>query len=159
MGRGNSQISFDLMLPMTGTLLLVVTNGFNDMAFLSCQVILEERGNDIIVVSENAGTVRGTDTSVMAVSLEDALSQDEAYICIIVTGGSGILQWELLKDTVNSFTQAGKVVGLIGEAKGIITGGELVSSLDPIAVEQNMIILNDIDSSERFAEKLAEMLG
>ncbi|MHA2170396.1 MAG: DJ-1/PfpI family protein [Candidatus Kariarchaeaceae archaeon] len=144
---------------MTGTLLLVVTNGFNDMAFLSCQVILEERGNDIIVVSENAGTVRGTDTSVMAVSLEDALSQDEAYICIIVTGGSGILQWELLKDTVNSFTQAGKVVGLIGEAKGIITGGELVSSLDPIAVEQNMIILNDIDSSERFAEKLAEMLG
>ncbi|MHA2403345.1 MAG: hypothetical protein ACXADH_10180, partial [Candidatus Kariarchaeaceae archaeon] len=73
---------------MTGTILLVVTNGFNDMAFLSCQVILEERGNDIIVVSENAGTVRGTDTSVMAVSLEDALSQDETYICIVVTGGS-----------------------------------------------------------------------
>jgi putative intracellular protease/amidase len=144
---------------MTGTILLVVTNGFNDMAFLSCQVILEERGNDIIVVSENAGTVRGTDTSVMAVSLEDALSQDETYICIVVTGGSNLLQWELLKDPVNAFTQAGKVVGLIGDAKGIISGGELVSSLDPIAVEQNMIILDDIDSSERFAEKLAEMLG
>ena len=97
---------------MVGTILLVLSQNFDDMLFLSCQVILEEAGNDIIVASIDKGTAKGSDTSVMTVSLKEALTQNLSYVALIVIGGSGIDEWDDLIRTMLDFQGNNKLIGL-----------------------------------------------
>ncbi|MHA2503422.1 MAG: DJ-1 family glyoxalase III, partial [Candidatus Kariarchaeaceae archaeon] len=69
---------------MVGTVLLILSEGFDDMAFLANQVILEEAGNDVITASSSGGAVKGLDSSVMTVKFQDAIQHDVQFDAIVL---------------------------------------------------------------------------
>lgn len=146
---------------MAGTILLVITEGFNDMAFLSCQVILEEQGNDVIITSKKNGTSKGGDTSVITVSLSEALDQNEEYAGLIIVGSNDLSGWDTLESTLKSFYLDNKVIGIIGNAVDLLPKVGITYNKSgglPFIVENNLLIMLEPDESEAFAEKLALMI-
>ncbi|MHA2252005.1 MAG: DJ-1/PfpI family protein [Candidatus Kariarchaeaceae archaeon] len=138
---------------MVGTILLVLTEGFNDLIFLSCQVILEENGNDVIIVSKMNGACKGEDSSVITVSLDDALKQNEYYSAIVVVGGNNITNWEVLEKTIQNFHQEKRILGFVGETIDLLgTNNTLISEFT------NIIHMLENDDAEQFAEKIAMMI-
>ena len=138
---------------MVETILLVLTEGFNDLIFLTCQVILEENGNDVIIVSKMNGACKGEDTSVITVSLDDALKQNEYYSAIVAVGGNNITNWDLLEKTVQSFHKEKRILGLVGSTIDFL-GTDSAS----ISEFTNVIHMSETDDAEQFAEQLASMI-
>jgi len=145
---------------MAGTVLLVITEGFDDMAYLSNQVILEEAGNDVIPVSGESGALKGETSSVMTVSISDALSQDIPYVAMILIGGNGLQNINELEAMVTEFHQDGKIIGAIGSGIEILkkVGINSVSDDGNILMEGNIITMKIPERSEEFAEKLAGLI-
>lgn len=144
---------------MTGTVLLILTTNFDDMAFLSCQVILEENSFDVIVASKERGTCRGGETSLMTVALEDALNQDIEYLGLVLIGGDDFTNWELVKQTVNEFQTKNLWIGSVTNTQNLILGSEQTDTSEPITVINKTVYLNSLDFAEQFAEQFAELLN
>ena len=88
---------------MLDRILLVLTEGFDDYAFLSCQVILEENNFDIIISSKINGTVKGVDSSVITVSLSEVISENINFKGIILVGGNDMNNWDELDKIIGDF--------------------------------------------------------
>ena len=144
---------------MVGTVLLVVSEGFHDMAFLANQVILEEAGNDVIPISNNGGAVKGDSSSVMTVRFDEALKQTQDYRAIIIAGGNHLASIEGLQEEIMKYLQEGKFVGLIGTAIALLKDTEYnLSTDDQIIESKTCISLADPEESESFAERFANLL-
>ncbi len=147
---------------MIGTVLLVLNEGFDDFAFLSCQVIFEEHNFDIIIASIKNSTCKGIDNSVITVSLEEALRQNIDYRAIVIVGGKNLENWELLENVINEFKSNNKAIGGIKEGvkiiKKILPEVEVSDNNKPIE-NQNVITLMDPDGSEEFAESFVKIIS
>lgn len=146
---------------MASTILLLLTEGFDDMAYLSNQVILEEAGNDVITASRSSGAIKGKTSSVMTVSMEEALSQDISYKALILIGGNTLSSVPELSETITQFKDGNKIIGAIGTGVDVLTStgkfGDL-SNDSQIVVSDNTISMKIPENSEEFAEKLVTMI-
>jgi putative intracellular protease/amidase len=145
---------------VSGYLLIVIQEGFDDMSLLACQVILEENENDVIISSISEGIVKGEDSSVLAVSFEEAIKQNIDYSGIVIIGGNEEINIADLNETISRFHKDGKIIAGIG--KGIkIINQELtvkVSDSKEIMIDSNVITLLDPEIVEEFAEKLSSLI-
>ena len=147
---------------MVGTILLFVTEGYDDMAYLSTQVILEEAGNDVISVSPDGGALKGETSSVMTVPLEEAISQNINYAAIVLVGGNQILDNSSIKNLVSNHLTTDSIIAALD------TGVDLLHSLhidQELSIDTNIISsgkflsLKVPENCEEFAEKLVNMIG
>jgi putative intracellular protease/amidase len=146
---------------MVGTIILVLSEGFDDMAFLSCQVILEESNYDVIVTSEEGGAIKGEDSSVISVSFDEAFSQNIDYSGLIIVGGRNI-EWNRLDDTLRSYKDLGKKIGAIAEGTNILQSlftNNKFSSDSNVIVDNNIITLFNPDNSESFVDQFVQELN
>ena len=145
---------------MPGTVLLVLTNKFDDMAFLTSQVILEENSFDVIIASKERGTCRGVDTSLMTVSLEDALNQSIQYSGLILVGGEGMEDWDLLNQTILNFTELSKPIGVITDTVSLLPNYSIVKEQvsGTITHFENILFLSQVDDAEEFIEQFINLL-
>lgn len=145
---------------MHGTVLLVLTNKFDDMAFLTSQVILEENSYDVIIASKESGTCKGVDTSLMTVSLEDALNQSIQYSGLILVGGEGIQDWPLLNQTIQNFTEMSKPIGAITHTISLLPNHSQIRERvsGSITHFQNILFLNKIDDAEEFVGQFIKIM-
>ena len=146
---------------MVGTILLVLSEGFNDMAFLSCQVILEESNYDVIVTSNEGGAIKGEDSSVISVSFDEALSQKIDYSGLVLVGGKN-LEWNKLSETIRSYKDLGKKIGAIAEGTNILQGlfSNINHSSDTnVIVDNNIITLFNPNNSENFVDRFVRELS
>jgi len=144
---------------MPGTVLLVISEGFDDMAFLANQVILEEAGNDVIPTSRDGGAVKGESSSAMTVKFKDALDQNHEYHALIVAGGNNLHSLDGLSAEIQNFLKAEKYVGLIGTGMSLLNRGDYELSKDDKIVESKYCIsLADPSNAENFAERFAELI-
>lgn len=140
---------------MVGTILLVLSEGFDDMAFLSCQVIMEENSYDVIVSSSEGGAIKGTDSSVISVAFDEALSQEINYSGIILIGGKN-LEWGRLGEEIRSYENTGKKIGAIAEGTNVLKNlftNTNYSSDTNVIVDDNIITLFNPENSEIFADR------
>ena len=140
---------------MVGTILLALSEGFDDMAFLSCQVILEENSYDVIISSSEGGAIKGIDSSVISVTLDEALSQKINYSGIILVGGKN-LEWERLRETIRSYENMNKKIGAIAEGINVLMklfANTNYSSDTKVIVDDNIITLLNPENSEIFADR------
>lgn len=140
---------------MSGIILLVVEEGFDDMSLLTCQVILEENGNDIIICSKEAGAVKGEESSVMTVDLSEAITQNINYDAIIVLGGASTGKWELLSSTLVKFENESKLIGAISNGIEQLKHAGIdrnLSSSAEITIDRKVISLSDPTEVEKFVE-------
>ncbi|MCY3411404.1 MAG: hypothetical protein INQ03_07200 [Candidatus Heimdallarchaeota archaeon] len=147
---------------MSGIAIIVLGEGYDDMSLLSCQVILEENSTDVIISSLINGAVKGEDSSVMAVSFQEAMKQEVEYSALIVLGGKNIENWDLLNSAIRKFNDEGKIVAGIQNGIDVIKGvlPDCSYSVDSSIIEDtNIITLFDSESVEIFAERLAEILN
>lgn len=145
---------------MTHSVLLVLNENFDDMMFLTSQVVLEENDCDVIICSDESKTVKGETSSVMTVSLENALKQDVEYDAIVVVGGNNLTNWDLLKQTVGEFHNKGKLVATISEMMPLLssTNASLTNSSDSFVYNDGILILNDLSKCEEFVDEVAKKL-
>ena len=140
---------------MVGTILLVLSDGFDDMAFLSCQVVMEENNYDVIVASKEGGAIKGMDSSVISVSFDEALSQKINYLGLVLVGGKN-LEWKSLDETIRFYKNSGKKIGAIAEGTKILQGmfDNIKYSIDTnIIVDNNIITLYNPENSETFVDQ------
>ncbi|MCE7736229.1 MAG: hypothetical protein GPJ54_15210 [Candidatus Heimdallarchaeota archaeon] len=145
---------------MVESVLLVLTEKFDDMMFLASQVILEEQGIDVLICSTNNGIAKGQDTSVMTVALSEAMDQEMDYAGIILIHGSDLSNWNFLIETLNNFNAEGKIIGFTSSSLDLIRNFDFnFNNLNEgIDVQNNLIYLSDLDLSENFAEKFTETM-
>ena len=146
---------------MSGVLLIVLNEGFDDMSLLACQVILEENGNDVIISSKVNGTIKGDDSSVITVSLEEALNQGEDYKGIIVIGGNDLNGWSLLDECITKMHGEKKIIGGVEKGVEIISKNIAdipLSNSSDIVNEGNVITLLNPENVENFAEELVKLV-
>lgn len=146
---------------MANTILLLLTEGFDDMAYLSNQVILEEAGNDVITASHSSGAIKGATSSVMTVSIDEALSQDISYKALILIGGDNLTDIPNLVDIITQFKKDNKIIGAIGSGVDVLAStGEFseLSSDSEIIVSNHTISMKIPKNSEEFAEQVVSLL-
>lgn len=74
---------------MTGYVLILVSSGYSGLTYITFDVILKEFSHDVVVASDENGTVKGDDdSSVLTVSFSEALEHLEDYIGFVVLGSS-----------------------------------------------------------------------
>lgn len=144
---------------MTGTVLLVLNEGFDDFAFLSCQVIFEENNKDVIIASKDAGTIKGIDSSVITVALNDALSQEIGYSGFVLIGGEHLEGWDDLEKVIREMSGKGQTCGFVAQGIKYATGllGANFSTDKQVCVDGNIVSLLDPENSEEFAETIVKM--
>ena len=147
---------------MAGTILLVLTKGFNDMAFLSNQVLLEEANHDVIICSKTNDAIKGQESSVMTVSLSEALNQNVNYSAMVVIGGKDLENWSFLGEVINKFHREKKLIGAIGNdsIQALKNAGlsYQFSSDDVVVISENVITLFDSEDFEQFVDKLTQLI-
>ena len=148
-------------MTVSGYLLIVIQEGFDDMSLLACQVILEENENDVIISSNSEGIVKGEDSSVLTVSFEDAIKQNIDYSGIVLIGGQYDITIPGIADKVSTLHQEGKIIAGLGNGIKIIENvvQNQLSNSKEIIVDKNVITLMDPELVEEFAEKLASMIS
>ncbi len=146
---------------MGKSILLILTENFDDMMFLSAQVILEEYGHDVIICSHHNGTAKGKNSSVMTVALSDALDQKEEYAGIVLIEGSDLSNWETLKNVLNQFNSENKVIAFSVSSKDLIDSiGLEINQLDGgIIQSDNLLYLHDISLAESFTKKFHTIIS
>ena len=145
---------------MVGSVLLVITENFDDMMFLSSQVILEEQGVEVLICSIENGIAKGQDSSVMTVALSEALEQQIDYAGIILVHGSNFTNWNLVKDVLDNFYAKEKIIGFTSSSLDLVKNYQFdfQNSSEGITIQKNFIYLSDLDLSEKFAEIFAEKI-
>jgi putative intracellular protease/amidase len=146
---------------MVGTILLALTEGFNDMALLANQVMLSENNFDVIISSTMNSAIKGEDSSVLAITLEEALSHGVDYNAVIVVGGNDIEQWDELFNFVSEMVASQKIVGALGTGIKVIEkiGGDVeLSRSDEVVVSGKIITLENAELAENFVDKMLDLL-
>jgi hypothetical protein len=146
---------------MVKSILIVLTENFDDMMFLSSQVILEELGHDIIICSRENGTAKGENSSVMTVALSEALKQNEEYSGIILIDGSNFSDWELLNNALNQFNSQNKIIGFSIKSKSLLAkmGFEINQTDNKIIYQDNLLYLADASEIENFVNKFHQIIS
>lgn len=146
---------------MGKSILLVITENFDDMMFLSAQVILEEFGHDVIICSHNNGTAKGENSSVMTVALSEALDQKEDYAGIILIEGSDLLNWDSLKSVLNQFNTENKVIAFSESSKDLMIsiGIETNHLRGDIVQSDNLLYLHDVSLAENFVKQFHSLIS
>lgn len=146
---------------MVVSVLLVLTENFDDMMFLASQVILEEHGFDTLICSIENGTAKGQDSSVMTIALDEVISQKVDYGGIILIHGSNFENWPLLNEVLDDLNFKNKLIGFSSSSLKLISkyGYVMKDSNERIVIHNNFIHLTDLDSSENFAEKFVKILS
>ena len=147
---------------MLDRILLVLTEGFDDYAFLSCQVILEENNFDIIISSKVNGTIKGVDSSVMTVSLSEVISEEIDFKGVILVGGNDMNNWDELDKIIGDFYNFKKVIGAIKE--GIHFMKQKYSEInfsedDNISTDDFIITLMDPDNTEDYINEFIKLIS
>jgi hypothetical protein len=142
------------------SILLVLTENFDDMMFLTSQVILEEKGYDVIICSIKNGTAKGQDSSVMTVALSEAINQREEYDAIVLVDGSDFSNWDLLTQTLDDFNTSHKVIGFTPSSKMLVErlNFDFNSLTNNITVQDNLVYLSNLDDAENFVEEIGQLL-
>lgn len=145
---------------MIESVLLVLTEKFDDMMFLASQVILEEQGIDVIICSTDNGIAKGQDTSVMTVALSEALDQDVDYAGIILIHGSDFTNWQFLNEVLDNFNANNKTIGFTPSSLDLVKNFDFDfnNPNEGIDVQNNLIFLSDLDLSENFVEKFTKTM-
>jgi len=146
---------------MVGTILLILTEGYDDMAYLSSQVILEEAGNDVISASPQGGALKGETSSVMTVTIEEALSQEINYIALVIVGGSKLATIPNLSTIVSQFNTDGKVIAAFDTGISALQSAGITDGLSndaQLIKSDNILTMKTPQDCESFAETLAGML-
>lgn len=146
---------------MPGTVLLVLTEGFQDMALISNQVILEESNNDVIIASRSNSAIKGQESSVMTVSLQEAMEQDMEYAALLIIGGNSISGWSELHQVVTQFQSRSAILAAVSSGIDVLVEAgitEEVSHDGTIKQSGQVITLKDIDNVESFSELLASLI-
>lgn len=146
---------------MVGTILLALTEGFNDMAVLANQVMLSENNYDVIISSKENTAVKGEDSSVLAISLDEALSHGVNYTALVVVGGNNIEGWESLSKLAAEMIASQKIVGALGSGITLIENLGLdveLSRSDDVRVSNNIITLHNAELAEEFVDQLLQLL-
>lgn len=146
---------------MIKPILLVLTERFDDMMFVSLQVILEELGHDVIICSRENGTAKGENSSVMTVALSEALDQNEEYSAIILIDGSDFSDWEFLNNVIIQFISLNKIIGFSVTSKVLLAkmGFNVNQTENKIIHQDNLLYLADTSESENFANKIHQLIS
>ena len=146
---------------MTKSVLLVLTDNFDDMMFLTSQVILVEHGVDVLVCSIENGTAKGENSSVMTVALSEAIKQQIDYDGIIMIHGSDFTNWDFLYGVLDKFNANRKLIGFTYSSIDLIRKyhSNLYKSNKGVNTHNNLVYLSDLELSEDFVNKFAEMLS
>ncbi len=145
---------------MSDIVLFVLDEGFDDMSLLSCQVILEENGYDIIISARKSGAIKGEESSVIVVSLDDALNQNIDYKGLIIIGGAKLNEWVLLDNLIQKLYNSGKIIGGLNNGINLLTSlGKNISTTNQIVIDENIITLSETSSEiENFVDNYYKMI-
>lgn len=146
---------------MVESVLIVLTEKFDDMMFLASQVILEEQGVDVLICSTGNGIAKGQDTSVMTVALSEAINQETDYAGIILIHGSDFTNWNFLNEVLDNFNARLKIIGFTPSSLDLVRNYDFNfnNPNEGIDVQNNLVYLSNLDLSEKFVEIFAETMN
>lgn len=145
---------------MGTSVLLVLSENYDDMAFLSCQVILEENGHDVIISSKDRGTIKGETSSVIAVSLNTALDQQIDYSALILILSENAEIYNELIDTIKLFNSNSKfIVSVFSSIKALELADISINSDNELNEKNKIILLQDLNKTEEFFEYIAKKIS
>ncbi|MDH5400864.1 MAG: DJ-1/PfpI family protein [Candidatus Heimdallarchaeota archaeon] len=146
---------------MSCTILLVLEEGFNDLSFLTIQTLLEENSHDIIISSSKSDAIKGIESSVMTVSLDDALNHEIDYKAIILVGGNSLNNWDLLNETLKKFSNENKLIGAVENGVSVLQElglSNIISTGDDVIFDNSILSLGKPENIENFVERLISLL-